>query len=179
MPRDTSNVLSIFLKDSNGVKYDEDFVKLSVSKSTNKFPTRKIFSVGDIICFESPLALINDWTSSDESVLRFDNNFGIGHVVASRTKFGEQITVTNGNEQFGHIKYDLEIREADQIQFVKTEDVFNGKNYKAHLITKNHLQVDKLSNLVRKINVFSFLSFNFHLIFGFLTDCQKLNCVCR
>lgn len=152
LPRQTSNMLSVSLKNAVGVKYNEDFVKLSVSKSTGKFPSKKIFSVGDIICFDSPLVSVDDWITSDESVLRIDRQTGIGIACSSRqsAKFGEQVTVTNGNDQHGFIKYDLEIREADTIEFYQINDIFNGKNFKANLIIKNHLQVDKLSNLIAK-----------------------------
>lgn len=152
LPRQTSNMLSVSLKNAAGVKYNEDFVKLSVSKSTGKFPTKKIFSVGDIICFDSPLVSVGDWITSDETVLRIDKSTGIGLARGSRpnSKFGEQVTVTNGGEQYGFIKYDLEIREADTIEFYQINDIFNGKNYKANLIIKNHLQIDKISNLIAK-----------------------------
>lgn len=152
LPRQTSNMLSVSLKNAVGVKYNEDFVKLSVSKSTGKFPSKKIFSVGDIICFDSPLVSVGDWITSDETVLRIDKTTGIGIARRSRqgAKFGEQVTVTNGDEQHGFIKYDLEIREADTIEFYQINDIFNGKNFKANLIMKNHLQVDKLSNLIAK-----------------------------
>lgn len=148
VPRETATMLSIGLKDVDSVRYDEDFVKLSVSKTSNKFPTKTIFSVGDIICFDSPLASINNWQSSDETIVRVDRNTGIGHVLSSRSKFGEPVTVMNGNERSGYIKYDLEIRDADSVEFFKTNDIFNGKNYKAHLVIKNHLQIDKLFNLI-------------------------------
>lgn len=93
-------MLSISLKDSTDVKYYEDVIKLSVDKSNNNFPTKvihfykenlsiknwsnvdfssffqKIFSVGDIICFDSPLALTNEWTSSDESIIQLINTLG-------------------------------------------------------------------------------------------------------
>lgn len=151
LPRQTSNMLSISLKNAVGVKYNEDFVKLSVSKSSGKFPTKKIFSVGDIICFDSPLVSVGDWTTSDETVLRVDKTTGIGLARGSRgAKFGEQVTITNGDDQHGFIKYDLEVREADTIEFYQINDIFNGKNFKANLIIKNHLQTDKLSNLIAK-----------------------------
>lgn len=148
LPRETSTMLSIALRDAESVKYDEDFVKLAVSNSKTKFPSKTVFSVGDIICFDSPLVSINNWVSSDESIIIIDNYAGIGRVIGSRSKFGEQVAVTNGNEQFGYIKYDLEIREADSIEFFRREDIFNGKHHKGHLIIKNHLQLDKISNLV-------------------------------
>lgn len=148
LPRETSTMMAIALRDAESVKYDEDFVKLAVSNSKTKFPTKTVFSVGDIICFDSPLVSINNWVSSDETIISVDKYGGVGRVISSRSKFGEQVFVTNGNEQFGYIKYDLEIREADSIEFFRREDFFNGKSYKGHLVIKNHLQLDKISNLV-------------------------------
>lgn len=74
---------------------------------------------------------------------------GIGRVLSSRAKFGEKIVVTNGDRLFGHMKYDLDIRVADKIDFYKKSyDIFNGENYLGLLLIKNHLQLDKVSNLV-------------------------------
>lgn len=75
-------------------------------------------------------------------------HIGVGRVLSSRAKFGEKIVVTNGDRHFGHIKYDLEIRAADKIDFYKKYDIFNGENYFGLLLIKNHLQLDKVSNLV-------------------------------
>lgn len=148
LPRETSTMLAIALKDSNSVKHNEDFVKFAVSKSKSKFPTKAIFSVGDVICFESPLAAVSNWHSSDEAIIRVDRHAGVGRVISTRSQFGEPVTVTNGDAATGHIKYDLEIREADNVEFYKSNDIFNGKSYKGHLVIRNHLQLDKLTNLV-------------------------------
>lgn len=152
LPRETSNILSVKLNDAVSVKYNKDFVKLAVSKSSEKFPTAKIFSVGDIICFDSPLVSVANWGTSDESILRIDKNTGIGLIRASQSnsKASEQISVSNGHSRNGFIKYDLEAREADSIEFYQINDVFNGKNYKAHLVIKNHLQFEKPSNLIAR-----------------------------
>lgn len=75
-------------------------------------------------------------------------------MLTSRSKYGEKIVVTNGENKIGNIKYDLEIREADNIGFLKSFDIFNGENYQGHLLIKNHLQIDKISNLVRKFILF-------------------------
>lgn len=116
LPRETSSVISIGLKDSTSVKFAEDYVKLSVADSTNLFPAKvgwlvrfpfqfyflidwgkrsrikilsslvgffsyffflqTIFSVGDIICFDSPLSSTSNWYSSDERVLSIDRTIG-------------------------------------------------------------------------------------------------------
>lgn len=38
-PRETSNMLLVSLKDTNGIKYAEDYIKLSVGQSSILFPT--------------------------------------------------------------------------------------------------------------------------------------------
>ena len=43
--RESANILVVTLKDSAGIKYPEDFIKLAVRASPNVFPTKvKIFS---------------------------------------------------------------------------------------------------------------------------------------
>lgn len=42
MPRDASGMLAISLKDTSGVKYAEDFIKLSVEQSQHIFPKKVI-----------------------------------------------------------------------------------------------------------------------------------------
>lgn len=69
-------MLAISLKDSFGVKYESDYIKLAVGKSTNNFPTKKIFSVGDIICFDSPLASTSNWASSNNNIIQVDPHLG-------------------------------------------------------------------------------------------------------
>lgn len=166
-------MLAISLKDSFGVKYESDYIKLAVGKSTNNFPTKKIFSVGDIICFDSPLASTSNWASSNNNIIQVDSHLGnspnsfaflnanynhlirivflttgIGFVTASGDSLMEQVSITNGNVKNGFIEYDLEIRDADKIAFFKSSDIFNGENYKGHVLIKNHLQIEKTSNVV-------------------------------
>lgn len=35
-----------------------------------------------------------------------------------------------------------------QIQLLKSFDIFSGSSYRGHLVVRNHLQVDKFTNLV-------------------------------
>lgn len=56
--------------------------------------------------------------------------------------------IVNGDQKYDYYKYELEIREADVIQFIKTHSIFNGENYRGYLIIKNHFQSDKTSNVV-------------------------------
>lgn len=47
-----------------------------------------------------------------------------------------------------HYKYELEIREPDILEFVKSHSIINGENYRGHLFIKNHIQSEKTSNVV-------------------------------
>lgn len=109
-------MLAVSLRDTAGVKYAEDFIKLSIAQSQHIFPTQvknmkfsfpryvnlisaqmnitffhsttfffhfsfinllqTIFSVGDIICFDSPLTYSANWISTDKAVIEVDNNSG-------------------------------------------------------------------------------------------------------
>ncbi|XP_044316732.1 nuclear pore membrane glycoprotein 210 isoform X2 [Drosophila rhopaloa] len=152
LQRETNNVIAISLKDPTGVKYSEDYIKLSVVESENIFPTKTIFSVGDIICFESPLTLSSIWSSSDEHIISINKHTGIARVLHHRHKLGDKIVITNGDEekQGGFIKYDLEVRESDAIVFAKSLDIFSGPEYRAQLVLRNHVQSEKYSNLIAK-----------------------------
>lgn len=135
-----------------GVKYNEDFIKLAVSKSHGKYPSVKTFSVGDIICFDSPLSATDDWRTSNENTLSIDRSTGVGLVKSSTSssKTVELVTISNGNVAKGYIKYDLEIRDADSIEFSKNDQLFNERTFTAHLLIKNHLQYDKASNVIAR-----------------------------
>ncbi|KAI9583399.1 hypothetical protein GQX74_005147 [Glossina fuscipes] len=151
LPRETNNMIAISLKDNIGVKYAEDYIKLAVRESKYVFPAKTIFSVGDIICFESPLTVSSTWSSSDEQILTIDRYTGVGKVLGNRYKLGEKVAVTNGDKASGNfIKYDVEVRDADVIQFTKSFDIFSGSTYRGEFVIRNHLQVDKFTNLVAK-----------------------------
>ncbi|XP_054736969.1 nuclear pore membrane glycoprotein 210 [Anastrepha obliqua] len=146
--RETNNMIAISLRDTTGVKHAEDYIKLSVVDSKNTFPTKTIFSVGDIICFESPLTLSSVWSSSDDQIIAIDKFTGVARVLGNRLKLGEKIVVTNGDKASGSaIKYDVEVRDTDVIQLLKSFDIFSGSMYRGHLVVRNHLQVDKFTNL--------------------------------
>lgn len=70
-------MLAVSLKHPHGVKYAEDFVKLSVAESALSFPAQAtVLGVGDIVCFESALAHATNWRSSDDAVIWVDSNLG-------------------------------------------------------------------------------------------------------
>lgn len=73
---------------------------------------------------------------------------GLANVVSSNSKYTEKVAVRHGNLKLGSaINYNIEIRDADKIEFTKTYDIFNGESYKAFLVIKNHAEIDKLTNL--------------------------------
>ncbi|XP_044248664.1 nuclear pore membrane glycoprotein 210 isoform X1 [Drosophila takahashii] len=148
--RETNNVLAISLRDPSGVKHAEDYIKLSVVESKDIFPTKTIFSVADIICFDSPLTLSSIWSSSNERIVSINRHTGIARVLNHRHKLAEKIAITNGDDakSAGFIKYDLEVRESDEIVFAKALDIFSGTEYQAQLVLRNHIQADKFSNLI-------------------------------
>ncbi|CAD7078083.1 unnamed protein product [Hermetia illucens] len=150
LPRETITMIAISLKDSAGVKHAEDFIKVSVAESKNIFPTKTIFSVGDIICFDSPLTSATFWSSSDERIVSIDRHTGVARVLGNRFKSGEKIAISNGDKSGSFLKYDIEVREADKIEFFKSYDIFSGNSYRGHLVLRNHLQVDKFSNLIAR-----------------------------
>ncbi|TMW42023.1 hypothetical protein DOY81_012897, partial [Sarcophaga bullata] len=76
LPRETSNMIAVSLKDATGVQHAEDYIKLSVGESKHIYPTKTIFSVGDIVCFDSPFPLSSIWMSSDEQVVSIDRHTG-------------------------------------------------------------------------------------------------------
>ncbi|KAH8416192.1 hypothetical protein KR222_010408, partial [Zaprionus bogoriensis] len=150
LQRETSNMIAISLRDTTGVKHAEDYIKLSVADSQLIYPTKTIFSVGDIICFDSPLTLSSIWRSSNEQMVAINKITGIARVLNHQQKLGEKVTVTSGDKLRlgGYLKYDLELRESDALVFSKSLDIFGGSEYRAHLVLRNHMQTDKYSNLV-------------------------------
>ncbi|XP_039450976.1 nuclear pore membrane glycoprotein 210 [Culex pipiens pallens] len=152
--RETSDMLLISLRDKTGVKFAEDYVKLVVAETSAIFPDRTVFSVGDIVCFESPLlGSIADWTSSDEGLVRIVPASGIARVLASRkgTSGGdEKVYISHGGRRSaaGGLRIGIDVLDADSVEFFKSYDIFNGQQYRGHLVIKNHQQVDKFVNVI-------------------------------
>ncbi|ALC40423.1 gp210, partial [Drosophila busckii] len=152
LQRETNNMIAISLRDATGVKHAEDYIKLSVMESPHIYPTKTIFSVGDIICFDSPLTLSSIWSSSNEQMVAINKNTGVARVLHHQQKLGEKVVVTSGDKtgRGGYLKYDLELRESDAIVFSKSLDIFSGSVYRALLVLRNHIQTDKFTNLIAK-----------------------------
>ncbi|XP_055533000.1 nuclear pore membrane glycoprotein 210 [Wyeomyia smithii] len=149
--RETSDMLLISLKDKTGVKFGEDYLKLVVGETAAFFPEKTDFSVGDIVCFESPLlGSVADWYSSDEGSVRIDSTSGIARVISARRGTGgdDKVHISHIDRQSGGLRMTVNVLEADRIEFFKSYDIFNGQQYRAHLVIKNHVQVDKFVNVI-------------------------------
>ncbi|XP_053675808.1 nuclear pore membrane glycoprotein 210 [Anopheles nili] len=153
--RETSDMMVVALRDQTGVKFGEDFLKLVVSDETSgmAYPNRGVFSVGDVVCFGSPLLNMEArWTSSDESLVKIDPKSGVAQVLASTSSASEggdsKVTIRHGDRRNGGITFNVDVLEADRVEFFKSYDIFNGKSYRGHLVIKNHQQLDKLANVI-------------------------------
>uniref|UniRef100_A0A182YKB3 Nuclear pore membrane glycoprotein 210 n=1 Tax=Anopheles stephensi TaxID=30069 RepID=A0A182YKB3_ANOST len=154
--RETSDMLVVALRDQTGVKFGEDFLKLVVGEESSglAFPARGVFAVGDVVCFSSPL-LSSDarWSSSDESLVKIDPKTGVAQVLGTSARSGggsseDVVTIRHGDRRNGGISFSVDVLEADRIEFFKSYDIFNGNSYRGHLVIKNHLQMDKLVNVI-------------------------------
>lgn len=133
--RKGSNMLAVSLKDGNtAIKYPEDYVKLSV-KAGNFEDDKMIATVGDIICFDSPLNDVLKWSSSSDT-LDLHNSIGVVLSVPASQK----LTVYHGSKLNAHISYDIQVKSPDRVQFLKKQDVFNGEAYNGHFVVAHHQQ---------------------------------------
>ncbi|XP_049299266.1 nuclear pore membrane glycoprotein 210 [Anopheles funestus] len=154
--RETSDMMVVALRDQTGVKFGEDFLKLVVGEESSGlvFPGRGIFAVGDVVCFSSPLLNADArWSSSDESLVKIDSKTGVAQILGSSASAGgtnteDVVTIRHGDRRQGGISFNVDVLEADRIEFFKSYDIFNGNSYRGHLVIKNHLQVDKLVNVI-------------------------------
>lgn len=142
--RESSNVLAIGSRDASGLKYPEDYLKLSVKAPAGIFSRKLIVTTGDLICFESPLSDGFPWQSFNSDVLLMHGSVGRVLTVSANQK----LSVQNGEKNGIHIEYELDVRQADSLQFQKNFDVFNGVSYRGFFTVSNHQQVDKLTNLI-------------------------------
>lgn len=98
------------------------------------------------------------WTSSDSGSIRVNAKTGVA--VVSVPASGDQqqlqskrVQVTN-QDAVTAIKFDVDVRQADSVEFVRVTDNFNGREFngehRAYAVIKNRLQGAKLSNLVAR-----------------------------
>lgn len=144
--KEASNVLQVTLKDSTGIKYSEDFLKLAVKKADSVFHKKMVYVVGDIICFDSPLSEALNWRSNNEKAVKVDEANGIVRILGSAA--GQKVVISHGKKDGIYLDFDLDVKEADKVQFLKSFDNFNGEEYRGYFFIANHFQPDKRTNLV-------------------------------
>lgn len=142
--RESSNVLAVSLRDSSGIKYQEDYVKLVTRSPPGIFNKNLLLTTGDIVCFDTPLSDGLGWQSFNSEVLLLHGK--IGRVLAAPLSY--QVTVHNGVKSGIYMSYELEVRQPDRVNFQKSFDIFNGETYRGFFTISNHQQTDKKVNLI-------------------------------
>lgn len=174
--RETSDMLLISLKDKTGVKYGEDYVKLVVGMTSTVFPDETVFSVGDLVCFESPLhGSDTDWNSSDNNLVQIDPVNGVARIMSPRRGAADngKVYITHGNQRSVGLRFAIDVLEADEVEFIQSYGVFNGGKYRAPLVIKNHDQLTKTANVIGQ-NVTTCSEFMEHT-FSDLYSCKLLS----
>lgn len=142
--RKGSNMLAVTLRDTNGIKFPEDFVKFSVKPGNGIFDEKIIATIGDIICFDSPLNDGLKWTTSNVEAIDLYGSVGVITSVSASSK----IFVYHGDKNSAHISYEIQVKNPDRVQFLKKMSVFNGETYNAHFIVSHHQQdSNKMTNV--------------------------------
>lgn len=141
--RDGSNMLAISVRDYAGIKYPEDYIKLSVKSGNGIFNEKLIATIGDIICFDSPLNNQYKWETNSEAISLHGS---IGRILS--VPGSQKVTVYHGLKESGYVNYDLQIRNPDHVQFVKKLDTFNGEAYYGYFVLSHYQQIDKFSNII-------------------------------
>lgn len=139
-----SNVLSISLRDSSGMKYPEDYIKLSVKSTTGVFSKKLIVTTGDLICFESPLSEGFPWHSFNSEALLMQGS--VGRVVAA--SINQKLLVHQGEKNGIYVSYELDFVQPDKVVFQKNFDIFNGETYRGLFTISSHQQSNKQVNLI-------------------------------
>lgn len=142
--RKGSSMMSVSLRDSSGIKHPQDFIKLAVKSGNGIFEEKIIATIGDIICFESPLNDALKWTSNSDSL---DLHGSTGVITSVPTS--QKVIVYHGDKVNAHISYEIQVKNPDRVQFLKKLNMFNGEAYSAHFIVSHHEQdSNKLTNIL-------------------------------
>lgn len=100
------------------------------------------------------------WTSSDSRVIQVNDKTGVAvvHSVPAgepqQSSNSRRVQVTN-QDAVTAIKFDVDVRQADSVEFVRVAENFNGREWngehRAYAVIKNRLQgAAKLSNLIAR-----------------------------
>lgn len=144
----SANMLGVALKDGFGIKFPEDYIKISVDESPMLFPQKTGFSVGDIICFESSLLNSKKWQSFDTKSVVISSDTGIARVVSFEKN--SKVTITHGDSESTHIEFGLIVKGLDKIEFLKKVDIINGERYLGKVVLKHHSELEKYNNVFGK-----------------------------
>uniref|UniRef100_A0A336L337 CSON002297 protein n=1 Tax=Culicoides sonorensis TaxID=179676 RepID=A0A336L337_CULSO len=147
--QESTNILGVALKDQSGIKYPEDYIKLSIGESPVLYPKKTGFSVGDVICFDSPLLDSTKWHSLDTKSVVIGSDNGLARIIGAGKS--SKVTITHGNAGSGsYFEFGLNVKGLDKIEFLKRSDIFNGERYLGKIVLKHHLELEKYSNVFAK-----------------------------
>lgn len=141
--RPGSSMLAVSLRDSTTIKNAEDFIKLSVKQSDGIFSDKLFATLGDIICFNSPLNNNYKWQTNSDAITLHGS---VGRV--TKVPGNQRIIVSHGLKDSTRISYEVQVRNPDRIQLSKKIDTFNGELYYGHFVVSHHQQIDKVSNII-------------------------------
>jgi nuclear pore complex protein Nup210 len=142
--RQGTNMLAISLRDySSGIKYSEDYIKLSVKSGNGIFNEKLVATIGDIICFDSPLNTLYKWETNSEALLLYGSTGRITTIPPN-----QKVGVYHGIQGSAFINYEVQVRNPDNIKFVNRSNKFNGETFNAHFIISHYQQGDKMSSII-------------------------------
>lgn len=137
LSREGTDIISITLKDSSGMKYKDDYIKLSIQE-TGMFSRQIQATLGDVICFESPLKNSYQWKSGNSELLNMKGS--VGYVQGVLNGESRKVIVHHGSSADFFMNYEININYPDHLEFEKKSDIFNGQNYRALFTMSNHYQ---------------------------------------
>lgn len=94
------------------------------------------------------------WTSSDARAIQVNDKTGVAVVNVPKGDQSKRVQVTN-QDAVTAIKFDVDLRQADSVEFVRVAENFNGQQWggehRAFAVIRNRLQgAAKLSNLIAR-----------------------------
>lgn len=110
-----------------------------------------------MVCFDSILSVdagggTSKWTSSDTAAIQVNDKTGVA-VVSGLSGDQRRVRVTNRDAATA-IQFDVELRQADSVEFVRVRENFNGREWngehRAYAVIRARLQGAKLSNLIAR-----------------------------
>lgn len=137
LAREGSDIIAITLKDSSGMKYKDDFIKVTID-STGMYSQNIQATLGDVICFESPLKNSYQWVSGNSEVINMKGS--VGYVQGILNGESRKVIIQHGADSEFFMKYEVILNYPDHLRFEKRSDIFNGQSYRALFTMSNHYQ---------------------------------------